>query len=129
MDVRDRIRLARELADDIRQLTDAATVGETDSYPGDLEPSHDQMLEGFELLDDAEMLLRQLSDELEWARLALAAVASEIDGWGDVDLHEAAYMIALRRDPGYEGDPEPGDYAQALVEAVLRSKKEADDAA
>jgi len=59
-------------------------------------------------------------------RLALAAVARSMDGWGDVDLHERAFEIALERDPSYESgdkDPTDDDYAQALLEAVLEQRE------
>jgi len=59
---------------------------------------------------------------LERQRRVLGVVARSMDGWGEVDLHERAFEVAVTRDPSYEsGDKEPtdDDYAQALLEAVL----------
>ena len=73
---------------------------------------------------DMAELLERLADELVRHREALARIVTElgIDACGDIDLHEKAFEIAVSRDRSYEDgsrDPEPDDYAQALLEAVL----------
>jgi len=73
----------------------------------------------------SEWVIQQAKQALEDHRRTLAAVARSMDGWGDVDLHERAFEIALERDPSYESgdkDPTDDDYAQALLEAVLEQR-------
>jgi hypothetical protein len=140
-DVHDLIRRARELA----ALADKATPGpwraaQAKSGPFKLPPwwyvmglPVDGPSTGGDYYSEADAklvatspdmahLLAEMADELEQHRQALTIIAQELDGWGDVDLHEEAFLIALDRDPSYEDgsrDPEPNDYTQALLKAVL----------